>query len=290
VSQARAVLVSMRPKQWTKNLLVFAPLIFAGDLDDPRLIAIGAAAFAVFCMIAGAAYIFNDLTDLQADKLHRKKRARPLAAGELSPRVAVAAAAALTAVSLAGAFALGRPFALVVIGYALLQVAYTLYLRHQVILDVMALATGFVLRAVGGAAAIAVSISPWLLVCTALLALFLGLAKRRHELVLLEEDAEGHRPVLGHYSAELVDEMISAVTSSTIVAYALYTFFSPTAAHTRYLMLTVPFVVYGLFRYLYLIHEKNLGGNPEDLLLADIPLMVDIVLWLAAVVILLYPR
>lgn len=286
----RAILTSLRPRQWTKNLLVFAALVFAGDLDDPRLISIVAAAFVVFCMVAGAAYIFNDLQDLEADRLHQKKRARPLASGELSVGVAWAVAAILAAGGIAWALVLGQRFALAVAGYALLQVAYTLYLRRLVIIDVMAISAGFVLRAAAGAFVIAVPISPWLFACTALLALFLALGKRRHELVLLEDDAADHRPVLGDYSPALLDDMISTVASATIVAYALYTFYSVTGQHTHYLMLTVPFVVYGLFRYLYLVHQKNVGGNPEELLLTDIPLMADIALWLASVVLLLYPR
>jgi len=288
VTTARALLVTMRPKQWTKNLIIFAPLIFAGEItfapSDLRTV----AAFVVFCLISSAVYIANDLADVELDRAHETKRTRPLAAGQLDPRTAVAALAALLVTALGGAFGLGVLFGLVSAGYLLLQALYTFWLKHEVILDVMSIAAGFVIRAFAGAVVIGVTGSPWLYTCAALLALFLGLAKRRHELVLLEDDACNHRPSLEHYSAPLIDAMLSAITSATIVTYALYTFFSDTARENQYLMLTVPFVVYGLFRYLYLVHKKNLGGSPEEILLTDTPLIINIALWLAAVGAVLY--
>lgn len=292
MSEARALLVSMRPRQWTKNLIIFAPLIFAGQLTFTTAAAIdilrALAAFAVFCLVSGAVYLANDLADLEQDRLHEKKRLRPLAAGELHPGTARITLGVLLVVALAGAFVLGTSFALVASGYLALQTLYTFRLKNEVLLDVMSIAAGFVLRGFAGAVVIGVPGSPWLYYCAALLALFLGLAKRRHELTLLEADACNHRPSLAHYSAPLIDSMLSAITAATIVTYALYTFFSATGQQNQYLMLTVPFVVYGLFRYLYLVHQKNLGGSPEEILLTDTPLIINIVLWLAAVAAALY--
>jgi 4-hydroxybenzoate polyprenyltransferase len=285
---ARALLVSMRPKQWTKNLVIFAPLIFAVQLGLTTADLRALAAFIVFCLISGAVYIANDLADLDQDLLHKTKRLRPLAAGELDPGVARLALAALLVIALAGAFALGTSFGLVATGYLALQTLYTYWLKNEVLLDVMSIAAGFVLRVFAGAVVVGVEGSPWLYYCAALLALFLGLAKRRHELTLLEDEACGHRPSLQHYSAPLIDAMVSAITAATIVTYAIYTFFSTTGQQNQYLMLTVPFVVYGLFRYLYLVHQKNLGGSPEEILLTDRPLIINIVLWLAAVSAALY--
>lgn len=285
---ARALLVTMRPRQWTKNLILFAPLIFAGRvaLGTDALRAV--LAFAAFCLVSGAVYIVNDLVDLKQDRLHETKRLRPLASGDLSAPLARVALVVVVAAGLGGSFALGVDFGLVALGYLALQLFYTFWLKYQVILDVMSIAAGFVLRAFAGAVAVGVTGSPWLYYCAALLALFLGLAKRRHELVLLEASAADHRASLAHYSAPFIDAMLSAITAATIVVYALYTFFSPTGQRNPYLMLTVPFVVYGLFRYLYLVHRQNLGGAPEEVLLTDRPLIVNIALWLAAVAVTIY--
>lgn len=284
VSMAWALLRTMRPKQWTKNLIIFMPLIFSGEVVDAGAVMATVAAFAVFCALSGAVYIINDLKDVEADRLHHKKRERPIAAGHLPPAFAAVSSVVLVGAALAGAVALGLPFAVVTVAYFALQLGYTFYLKRMVILDVMSIAAGFVLRAIAGAEVIAVVVSPWLLMCAALLALFLGFGKRRHELILFEGQPLDHRPILKEYSEAFIDQMISTVTAATIVAYSLYTFFSETTTADReYLMLTVPFVVYGLFRYLYLIHQKRLGGSPEDILLGDTPLLVDIGLWLAAV-------
>ena len=285
---ARALFITMRPRQWTKNLIVFAPLIFASRVGFTASDLRSLAAFAVFCLISGAGYVANDLADLEQDRLHDTKRRRPLAAGELSPHTARVALIMLVVLALAGSFALGARFGVVALGYLTLQTLYNFWLKHEVLLDVMSIAAGFVLRAYAGAVVIGVEGSPWLYYCAALLALFLGLAKRRHELTLLEDEACNHRPSLQHYSAPLIDAMLSAITAATIVTYALYTFFSATGQQNQYLMLTVPFVVYGLFRYLYLVHQKNLGGSPEEILLTDRPLIINIALWLAAVGAVLY--
>lgn len=283
MSAARALFVTMRPRQWTKNLIVFAPLIFAGQVGVASNNLRTIAAFVVFCALSSAVYIANDLVDIERDRAHETKRLRPLAAGQLKPRTALVAMTALVVGALAAAFALGWQFGAVSAGYLALQASYTFWLKHEVILDVMAISAGFVLRAFAGTVVTGLSGSPWLYICAALLALFLGLAKRRHELTLAEDGSCEHRPCLEHYSAPLIDSMLSAITASTIVTYALYTFFSSTGQRHGYLMLTIPFVVYGLFRYLYLVHKRNLGGSPEEILLTDKPLIINILLWLAAV-------
>lgn len=276
---------TMRPRQWIKNVVVFAALIFAEQTIDLSKVMLAVYAFIIFCFLTGAVYIINDLADLEKDRKHPRKSKRPLAAGRLSIPIAGVAAAVLGVSSLTSAFFLGTRMGLVSLGYFLLQLTYTGFLKDIVIIDVMAVAIGFVLRAVAGAVAIAVPISPWLLVCTILLALFLALGKRRHEIVLLGPEANYHRPILTEYSTALLDQMISVVTASTVVAYCLYTFFSETAHQAPYLMFTIPFVVYGIFRYLYLVHRKGEGGSPEEILLTDKPLIIDVALWLVAVLV-----
>lgn len=284
----RSLIESMRPAQWTKNLIVFAGIIFAQKFLDPGLLLKAILGFVIFCLLSGAGYIINDVVDRKQDAIHPRKRERPIASGRFSPAEATLIAISLMVVSLAASFWASPLFGLAALGYLGLNLGYSFSLKNIVIVDVMALALGFVLRAVAGALIVAVEISPWLLLCTILLALFLGLSKRRHELILLEDDALNHRRILQEYSPSLLDEMISVVTSSTVMAYTLYTFFSKTATKTHYLMLTVPFVLYGIFRYLYLIHQKNEGGSPEVLLLTDKPLLIDILLWLLAVFVILY--
>ncbi len=284
------LILLMRPRQWTKNLVIFAGVAFAqrathlGDL----LKALGA--LAVFCALSGVVYIINDLVDREADRRHPLKCRRPLASGAVSVRSAVALAAALGTVAVGAAVLLGLPFALVAVSYVALMVAYSRWLKHTVILDVFSIAAGFVLRAVAGAVVIGVAISSWLIVCTILLSLFLGLSKRRHELVMLETEAANHRPILAEYSPELLDQMISVVTSSTVIAYALYTLSPETVAkfNTHALSLTIPFVLYGIFRYLYLVHKRDLGGSPERVLLEDKPLLIAVAAWAACVAIVIY--
>jgi len=285
-----ALVLSMRPKQWTKNAFVGAALIFSHKLLDPSALALTGAAVALFCLLSGAVYLVNDLVDLEADRLHPRKRHRPLASGRLRPEVARAAAVGCIVGGLAGSLALSVPFGITALGYLLLNLAYSLRLKHVVILDVLSVALGFVLRAAAGAAVLAVELSPWLLACTILLALFLALSKRRHELTLLESGAGGHRPILEEYSVALLDQMISVVTSSTVVAYALYTLSPRTVEEfgTSNLVYTVPFVLYGIFRYLYLIHQRDGGGSPEHLLLSDRPLLLSVLLWALTAVILIY--
>jgi 4-hydroxybenzoate polyprenyltransferase len=286
-SVTRAVLVEMRPRQWTKNLVILAPVLFSLSLGRPLEALEAVVAVGLFCLICGGVYIINDLHDLRCDRLNEFRRLRPLAAGELSPGLAAASAALLLAVGLAGTVLLDPWLGLLAFAYILLQAAYTFYLKSKVLLDVMAIAAGFVLRVTAGAVVVHVPVSPWLLTCTAFLALFLGLAKRRHELLMTPEDTE-HRPVLGLYTSEFLDQVIAVVIAATIAMYSIYTFLSQSAADRPYLMLTIPFVVYGLLRYLYLMHDRHQGGSPEEVLLSDAPLALDLGLWTAVVIAVLY--
>ncbi len=289
-SFASNLLRSLRPSQWTKNLLVFAGLIFGERLQDPVSLAKAGVAFVVFCLLSGSVYLLNDVLDREADQRHPVKRLRPLASGAISPGSALSAAAGLTGISLAVAYTVNPQFLAVAASYVVLLALYSLSLKHLVILDVLTLAGGFVLRAYGGAVAIDVAFSHWLLLLTMLLALFLGLSKRRAELLTLASDARDHRPILAHYSPYLLDQMIGVVTSSTLLAYAFYTMSPETIAkfHTDKLLLTVPFPLYGIFRYLYLVHQREGGGNPSELLLTDKPLLLCVALWGAAVIVILY--
>lgn len=285
-----SVVVSLRPEQWTKNLVVFAGLIFGLKLADAAAVGLAAAAFAVFCALSGVVYLINDITDREADRRHPLKARRPIAAGTLPVPVAGAAAATLGAGAVAVAFVLQPWFGWVAVAYVALQLAYSGPLKQIVIIDVLTIAMGFVLRAVAGAVVIVVPISHWLLVCTILLALFLALSKRRHELVLLADGAAEHRPILGEYSPYLLDQMIGVVTASTLIAYTFYCISPETIEKfgTDLMGLTVPFPLYGIFRYLYLVHQREGGGSPSEMLLNDRPLLVCVGLWALAVVIILY--
>lgn len=283
-------MASLRPEQWTKNLFVFAGVLFGGRLLDLGSMGRASAAFAVFCALSGVVYVFNDIADRTADQRHPLKRRRPIASGRLSSRVAFTAATLLAVVALAAAMLLSPLFALIAAGYVALIVTYSLILKHLVIIDALAIAAGFVLRAVAGAVAVFVPISDWLLVCTTLFALFIVLSKRRHELTLLADGATTHRPILEEYSPHLLDQMIAVVTASTVVAYSVYATSVDTAGRlgTTRLALTIPFVLYGIFRYLYLVHQKRAGGSPADLLLTDRPLLVCVALWGISVALILY--
>ena len=284
------VLVSLRPHQWTKNLVLFAALAFSKHLFETGPLVRSLLAFAIFCGLSGAVYLLNDVADRERDRMHPLKRLRPVASGALLPRTAVTLAVVIGLVSLALSFVLGVPFVACAILYLALNLLYSFSLKEVVILDVLAISLGFVLRAVAGAVAIGVQISDWLLICTILLALFLTLSKRRHELTSLSDSATGHRPTLSEYSPYLLDQMISVVTASCLTAYAFYT----TAPETRdkfqtdRLAWTIPFVLYGIFRYLYLVHQKEQGGSPTDVLLTDRPLLIDVFLWALAVVLIVY--
>jgi 4-hydroxybenzoate polyprenyltransferase len=289
VSLVAAAVVSLRPRQWSKNLFVFAGLIFSQSLFTP-LVWPALGAFLIFCALSGAIYVFNDLADVEKDRLHPTKRNRPIASGALPVPTAAVLGGVLLVGSLVAAFRLSMPFGLVAAAYAILLTAYSLWLKHLVILDVLTVAAGFVLRAVAGAAAIAVEISGWLVICTILVALFLALGKRRHEYRTLRGEAAAHRPILAEYSESFLDQMVAVVTASTVTAYALYTMSPDTVAkfHTRLLPVTLPFVLYGIFRYLYLLYRRELGGNPSDLLLNDRALLVNTVLWMLALLVIIY--
>jgi 4-hydroxybenzoate polyprenyltransferase len=289
VSHLSAVFRSMRPRQWTKNLIVYMALLFSinqeWEVGDPSswgpLLAESTAMFVLFCLVSSADYLINDVVDRPNDRLHPRKSKRPIAAGLLSVEAAVVWAVVLAGIALAGAFALDWRAGAVLGTYMVVMLAYTFWLKHVVLMDMMVIATGFVLRAMAGAVAIDVPISEWLYVVTALGALFLVIHKRRAELTLLEEGAGNHRPILDEYSPGLLDQMASLVTASTLIAYGLYTFTAENLPDNNAMMLTIPFVLYGLLRYLYLVHQKAEGGSPEEILLRDWPLIVDIAFWLA---------
>ena len=277
-SPARAVVVALRPRQWSKNLLVFAGLVFAAKLGDAVRWLEACMCFAAYCSISSAAYLANDVRDRHDDRLHPVKRSRPIARGELTPRAALTIAGALAVLACALLAPLGLASLLLVAAFAGLQAAYTLRLKHVVLLDVSTIAALFVVRAAAGAEAVDVPISGWLLLCTALLALFLALAKRRGELVLVGAQRTPGRPVLEGYSLELVDQLIGIVASATVIAYAIYTL---TGDHSRVLLATVPFVVFGVFRYLLLMHRDDIGEEPEQVLLTDVPILLAVAGWIA---------
>ena len=285
----KAIFVSLRPRQWVKNLFVFAGLVFAQQLFSPA-VWVAVAAFVVFCALSGAMYLLNDVADRERDRLHPVKRERPIASGALPAGRAVAVAGALLVAGLGAAWVIAPPFALAALGYVVLLGAYSASLKHVVIADVLAVALGFVLRAVAGALAIGVAISGWLIICTLQIALFLALGKRRHEYISLGEAASRHRPILAEYSAGLLDQMIAVVTASAVTAYALYTMSPETVAkfHTQLLPATLPFVLYGIFRYLYLLYRRQLGGNPSELFLNDRALLINSLCWMLAVVLIIY--
>ena len=288
-SLAMELLRAMRPRQWTKNALIFLALVFSvnqywtpADLDATRvLVGRTMLAFLLFCAVSGAEYLINDLIDAPQDRQHPEKRHRPLASGRLSPTLALVSAGILASGSILGGLMLQGAFGLFVLTYFVLMLAYSLVLKHVVIIDVFVIAMGFVLRTVAGAVVISVPISPWLYLCAVLGALFIGFTKRRQELLELGDQAGNHRKILDEYSPALLDQMISVVTPSTVIAYSLYTFSAEGLPRNHAMMVTIPFVLYGVFRYLYLVHMKNLGSSPEEVLLTDRPLLVDILLWLA---------
>jgi 4-hydroxybenzoate polyprenyltransferase len=282
--------VSLRPSQWTKNLILFAALLFGERLTHLPSVLHALGAFAVFCVLSGVVYLINDVADREADRRHPVKRSRPIASGEVSVASALATAAVLGVGGIGAAFAIRPLFGVLAAAYVALLALYSGPLKHVVIIDVLTIAIGFVLRAAAGAVAIAVAVGPWLYVLTILLALFLALSKRRHELVLLADEATGHRRILEEYSPYLLDQMISVVTASTLVAYAIYTVSPDTISkfHTHLLGLTLPFPLYGIFRYLYLVHQKEGGGSPSEMLLNDRPLLACVALWAAAVAVIIY--
>ncbi|MBL7064221.1 MAG: decaprenyl-phosphate phosphoribosyltransferase [Anaerolineae bacterium] len=280
---------TMRPKQWVKNVFIFAALVFDVKLFTLRYLAPTIAGFVLLCLVSGAVYIINDLADVEKDRQHPRKRNRPIASGQLGARPATVAAILIPLVALPLGFLLNPTFGATLLGYLLLQIAYSFWLKNAVIIDVMLVAGGFLLRVAAGVPLVnATRFSPWLYVCMTLLALLIGFGKRRHELVLLKENANMHRQSLQEYNLPLLDHIISIVTASALLAYALYTFSAPNVPQNHAMMLTIPFVLYGIFRYLYLIHVKGMGGAPEEIALSDRPLQATVVLWGLSVVIVMY--
>jgi 4-hydroxybenzoate polyprenyltransferase len=284
------LIVSLRPSQWTKNLIIFGALLFGQRLFNPASVLDALGAFAIFCVLSGVVYLLNDVADRDGDRLHPIKMHRPIASGAVPVAAALTLAAVLATAALSAAFWLRPLFGVMALSYLVLLAIYSGPLKHVVIIDVLTIAVGFVLRAVAGAVAIDVAVSPWLYVVTILGALFLALSKRRHELVLLADQATGHRPILEEYSPYLLDQMISVVTASTLVAYAIYTVSPETIEkfQTNKLGLTLPFLLYGIFRYLYLVHQKEGGGSPSEMLLNDRPLLACVALWAVTVAIIIY--
>jgi 4-hydroxybenzoate polyprenyltransferase len=282
--------LSLRPYQWTKNLIIFAALVFAKELGDPQHLLLSVFAFLNFCLLSGAVYMLNDVVDYEKDRFHPIKKDRPIAAGRINRSFAATAGVALYAAAVAIAYIISPAFFGIAVVYSAISIGYTYYFKNIAILDVMAISMGFVLRALAGGVVIQVEASFWLLLCTFLLALFLALSKRRHELVFLSDDATKHRTNLAEYSPYLLDQMIGVVTASCVLAYTLYTVSDETVAkfHTDKLSLTVPFVIFGIFRYLYLIHQKQEGGNPSVHLYSDKPLLISIILWILACVGIIY--
>ena len=294
----RALARSARPRQWTKNLAVFLPLFFsvneAWTLGEPQTALAFAAravgAVGVFCVASFAVYLVNDLADRERDRTHPTKRNRPIASGALSPRVAVAAAIILALVGLSAAFALGVPFGAVIAIYLIIQVTYSIRLKNVALLDVFSVASGFALRVLAGAVVIDVPVSPWLYICAGLGSLFIALAKRRSELARAGESAGEQRGILGAYTLGMLDQMIGVVATSALVSYALYTFTADNLPDNHAMTLTLPFVLYGVFRYIYLVHTRDIAESPEDILLSDIPMILAVVLWLTtgAAILLVY--
>jgi 4-hydroxybenzoate polyprenyltransferase len=289
-TSVKDLLISLRPYQWTKNLVIFAPLIFAKELGNPNNLLLSAAAFLNFCFLSSGVYLINDVMDFEKDRYHPEKQNRPIAAGRVRLSIALSIGIFLYLASLVAAYFLGIGFFKIAILYTLVTLGYNFYFKKIAILDVMAISIGFVLRAIAGSEVIQVASSFWLLLCTFLLALFLALSKRRHELVFLSESAVKHRANLAEYSPYLLDQMIGVVTASCVLAYTLYTVSDETVAkfHTNKLSLTIPFVYFGIFRYLYLIHQKNEGGKPSRHLYSDKPLLVSVILWIVACVGIIY--
>jgi 4-hydroxybenzoate polyprenyltransferase len=275
-----------RPKQWTKNGFVLAGVVFSGEALQLSSVVAALLAFVAFCALSGAVYAANDVLDVEEDRKHPTKRFRPVAGNEIPIRAAAIYAALLASGGLALAFFVGLGVGLAGIAYLVLQAVYTLVLKHMVILDVMSISAGFLIRALAGVAAVGSQISPWLVVCTGLLTLFLGFSKRRYELHVLGEGAQTHRKNLRDYSVEMLDQMMNIMVAATIIAYAMYTF--TFAYHLRsYMMASIPFVIYGVFRYLLLVHRDG-GGDPDTLLLRDRPLQIALLLWIAVIMTVIY--
>jgi 4-hydroxybenzoate polyprenyltransferase len=279
---------TMRPKQWAKNVFVFAPLVFDRKLLGANYLIQAIAGFVLLCVVSGTVYIINDVVDVEKDRQHPRKSKRPIASGKLGAKAAIAAAIVILLIALPAGFILNPIFGSILSGYLLMQILYSLWLKNIVIVDVMIIAAGFMLRVAAGVPLAEAPISPWLYVCMTLLALLIGFGKRRHELTLLKENANAHRQSLQEYNISLLDHVISIVTASIVLAYALYTFSAPNLPENHTMMLSIPFLLYAIFRYLYLIHVKGMGGAPEEIIFSDRPLQASVLLWGMSVIAVLY--
>lgn len=279
----KELIISMRPRQWYKNLVIFIGIVFSLNLLNFTLWIDAISAFAVFCVLSGSIYIINDVFDIEKDKNHPKKCKRPIASGKINPTNALLFSMLLVVLALTSAYSINTLFLVSAIAFFLLILIYSLFLKEFIIVDIMIISTGFVIRAIAGCLAIGVLISPWLIICAFLLALFLAIGKRRHELVLLGENAGNHREILNGYSTEMLDQMINITTSALIMSYSLYTFFTGKI----FIMLTIPFAFYGLFRYIFLVHKENFGGEPE-MLFKDKGMLLTIIFWIMLVIFVIY--
>ncbi|AXV36733.1 MAG: decaprenyl-phosphate phosphoribosyltransferase [Methanobacteriaceae archaeon] len=274
---------SMRPKQWYKNIVIFIGLVFSLNFLNPADWLNVIAAFVIFCILSGSIYIINDIIDVEKDRNHPLKRLRPLASGKLKLSHGLSFAIIFIVLAFAGSYLINIPFFLITLTFFFLILIYSLFLKNFLIVDILVISSGFVLRAIAGCLAISVVVSPWLIICTFLIALFLALGKRRHELIIMGGDAKNHRQILGEYSSEMLEQMINITTSILVMSYSLYTFFS----NNMYMMLTIPFAFYGLFRYLYLVHSKNMGGEPE-MIFKDRGMVLCLIFWVIIVLLILY--
>lgn len=279
----KELIISMRPKQWYKNLVIFVGIVFSLNLLNLQMWLNAILAFIIFCMLSGSEYVINDILDIERDRKHPRKCRRPIASGKLKLPYALLFVIILISVAVSGAYSINRQFLIISITYLLLILSYSIFLKHLIIVDLLIISTGFVIRAVAGSLAVIVSVSPWLIICAFLLALFLALGKRRHELILLGDDTKNHRRTLEDYSSEVLDQMINITTGVLIMSYSLYTFL----VDNTYMMLTIPFAIYGLFRYLFLVHSRNIGGEPETLF-RDKGMLISMVLWAVLVILILY--
>lgn len=279
----KELIISMRPRQWYKNLVIFIGIVFSLNLLNFTLWVDALAAFAVFCVLSGSIYIINDVFDIEKDKNHPKKCLRPIASGKIKPQNALLFSILLVLLALTYAYLINTLFLIATVSFFLLILVYSLFLKQLIIVDIIIISTGFVIRAIAGCLAIGVLISPWLIICAFLLALFLAIGKRRHELVLLGENAGNHREILNGYSTEMLDQMINITTSALIMSYSLYTFFTGKI----FIMLTIPFAFYGLFRYIFLVHKENFGGEPE-MLFKDKGMLITITIWVILVIFVIY--
>jgi 4-hydroxybenzoate polyprenyltransferase len=275
----------MRPKQWLKNFFVFAAIIFSGKFEDKHILLLNLGVFVLFCLVSSAVYVLNDLVDVEKDKQHPEKKNRPIASGKVSKIQAIVLELGILCIVLAGSYLVNFKIAFVLTGYYLMNVLYSFKLKNIVIIDVMIITFGFVLRVISGGIVTNVQLSSWLILCTILISLFIALNKRRSEIVTLKDNSSSHRKILEEYSVELIDNMLTIVTPSILITYCLYTFSS---TQSRTMMITIPFVLYGIFRYQYLVSKKNIGGKPEDVFQKDLPFLINVLLWAVSIIIIIY--